>query len=376
MGMTNQIMNPMNNMSMNNPMNGMGMPPFIPNFGLGPNDSMNMFNSMLNIFNNNSFYRGSPSTTGYFPGPRNSAPSPFIFNDRSFGGNRMDNNMNMMMNNNMMNNNMNMNMNMMMMMNMNLLMNNMTNNMMRLNFDDDDNEMNDIKRNESLDVKMDIDNILKNKNELEKKNKNRQYILNYIPFTIIKDAPKANEDDPHCLICLSDFQVDEKVSALPCCHCFHTNCLDKWIVRNAKCPICKFEITLKNLIGEDTIKEHLKRIEEAKKESERKEKERKEKERIEKERKEKERKEKERKEREQKEKERRERERLERERREKERKEREQKEKERRERERLERERREKERKEKESSNKPKINHVNLNIRKNTSKNKIQKKKK
>ena len=357
MGMTNQMMNPMmnpmNNMSMNNGMMGMGMPPFIPNFGLGPNDSMNMFNSMLNIFNNNSFYRGSPSTTGYFPGPRNSAPSPFIFNDRSFGGNRMDNNMNMMNNNmNMMNNNMNMNMMMMMNMNMNLLMNNMTNNMMRLNFDDDDdNEMNDIKRNESLDVKMDIDNILKNKNELEKKNKNRQYILNYIPFTIIKDAPKANEDDPHCLICLSDFQVDEKVSALPCCHCFHTNCLDKWIVRNAKCPICKFEITLKNLIGEDTIKEHLKRIEGAKKESERKEKERKEKERIEKERKEKERKEKERKEREQKEKERRERERLE-------------------------RERREKERKEKESSNKPTINHVNLNIRKNTSKNKIQKKKK
>ena len=29
--------------------------PFLPNYGLGPNDSMNMFNSMLNIFNNNSF---------------------------------------------------------------------------------------------------------------------------------------------------------------------------------------------------------------------------------------------------------------------------------------------------------------------------------
>ena len=47
--MQNPMMNPMN---MPNPM---GMPFFVPHFGLGPNDSMNMFNNMLNIFNNNSF---------------------------------------------------------------------------------------------------------------------------------------------------------------------------------------------------------------------------------------------------------------------------------------------------------------------------------
>ena len=154
---------------------------------------------------------------------------------------------------------------------------------------------------------------------------------------MIKDAPKSLDDEPRCLICLCDFEVGEKVSALPCCHCFHTKCLDEWIVRNAKCPICKFEITLKNLIGEDIIKEHMKRIEEAKKEEERKEKERKEKERIEKEKKEKERKEKER---------------LERERKEKERKEKERQEKERKEKERLEKEKKEKEKNEANKSNK------------------------
>ena len=271
-----------------NPM--MAFPP-IPNFGLGPNDNMNMFNSMLNIFNNNSFM--NPTTTnGQFPGPRMPAPSPFIFQDR--GGNDM-NNMNMM-NNPMMN----------MMMNMNMLMNNMNNNIFR-SFENMSLEKKDVKRDESLEVKMDIDNILKNKNV--------QYILNYIPFTIIKDAPKSTEDEPHCLICLSDFEVNEKVSALPCCHCFHTKCLDEWIVRSAKCPICKFEITLKNLIGEDIIKEHMKKLEikrneegKERKEKERKEKERKEKERKEKERIEKERKEKERIERERKEKDRKEKE--------------------------------------------------------------------
>ena len=295
----------------------MGMPQFVPNFGLGPNDSMNMFNNMLNIFNNNSF-AGPQTTTGEFPGPRNRAPSPFIFGGPSgnnTNNNPMMNNMNNMNNMNMMNPMM-MNMNMnnmmnpmnMMNMNLNLFMNNMIN-MRPISFDNFSLEKKDIKRDENLDVKMDVDNILKNKNTLDNKNKDVQYILNYIPFTIIKDAPKANEDEPHCLICLSNFQVDEKVSALPCCHCFHTKCLDEWIVRNARCPICKFEITLKNLIGEDIIKEHMKRIEEAKKtggknEKERIEKERKEKERLERERKEKERREKERLERERKEKER------------------------------------------------------------------------
>ena len=57
----------------------MGMP-FIPNYGLGPNDSMNMFNSMLNIFNNNSF-NNPISSSGQFPGIRYRAPSSFIFQE-------------------------------------------------------------------------------------------------------------------------------------------------------------------------------------------------------------------------------------------------------------------------------------------------------
>ena len=139
-------------------------------------------------------------------------------------------------------------------------------------------EPKDIKRKDDLDVKCDVDRLLQSNHELENKNKDIQTILNYIPFTIIKDEPKQLKDEPRCVICLTDFKVGQKVSALPCCHSFHTKCLDNWIIRNTKCPVCKFEVTLKNLIGEDFIKEQLKRIEEQKKEKERKEKERKEKE--------------------------------------------------------------------------------------------------
>jgi hypothetical protein len=231
---------------------------------------MNIFNFMLNIFNNNSFNNNRP-LTGHFPGIRTPAPSPFIFEDR-YRNNNM--NFNPMMNNPMMPlpsmfniNNMNL------MMNLNISMNNMNNLTIRYTFDDDDNlRKKDIKRNESLDVKMDVDNLLKSKKELEKKNKDIQYILNYIPFTIIKDVPKKKGDEPHCLVCLCDFELEEKVSSLPCFHCFHTKCIDEWIIRNPRCPICKFEVTLRNLIGEEFIKEHLKLIEKAKLEEERKKK--------------------------------------------------------------------------------------------------------
>ena len=82
----------------NNPMmmDNMFRPPpgFFPNYGLGPNDSMDMFGSMLNIFNNNSF-NNNPNTTsiGYFPGERAPAPSPFVFEDRNRNNNLNLNNL-------------------------------------------------------------------------------------------------------------------------------------------------------------------------------------------------------------------------------------------------------------------------------------------
>ena len=155
----------------------------------------------------------------------------------------------------------------MMMMNLNLFMNNMNNNVININIPDDIMSLDrkDIKRDENLDVKMDVDKLLKENRKLDNKNKDIQYILNYIPFTILKEKPKKKGDEPNCLICLSDFEVGEKVSALPCFHCYHTKCLDEWIIRNAKCPVCKYEITLKNLIGEDIIKEHKKKQKKRKK---------------------------------------------------------------------------------------------------------------
>ena len=173
------------------------------------------------------------------------------------------------------------------------MMNNMNNNMMNMNnlmnpfmnfnpffmmsnihFSEYDSlQSKNIVRKEGLDIKCDVDRLLQSNHELENKNKDLQTIINYIPFTIIQDEPKNLKNEIRCVICLSNFEIGEKVSALPCCHTFHTKCLDEWINRKQRCPVCKFEITLKSILGEDIVREHLKRKKEEKELKRKKEKE-------------------------------------------------------------------------------------------------------
>lgn len=46
------------------------------------------------------------------------------------------------------------------------------------------------------------------------------------------------QDD--CAICLSEFEENEAVKAIPFCkHVFHQNCLDKWLSVQVTCPVCR-----------------------------------------------------------------------------------------------------------------------------------------
>ena len=45
-------------------------------------------------------------------------------------------------------------------------------------------------------------------------------------------------------MCLSDYQVDEKIKQLPACnHSFHVHCIDEWLAKNVTCPICRTALT-------------------------------------------------------------------------------------------------------------------------------------
>jgi len=42
-----------------------------------------------------------------------------------------------------------------------------------------------------------------------------------------------------CAICLHAFERTDSLSALPCSHAFHEDCISKWMMqRCASCPLC------------------------------------------------------------------------------------------------------------------------------------------
>jgi len=45
-----------------------------------------------------------------------------------------------------------------------------------------------------------------------------------------------------CSICIEQFQVNEKILTLPCSHIYHKSCLQKWLINNQNCPLCREDI--------------------------------------------------------------------------------------------------------------------------------------
>jgi len=61
------------------------------------------------------------------------------------------------------------------------------------------------------------------------------------------DSKESEADIMSCCICMIAFKTSEDVRTLPCLHIYHTKCIDKWLLRNRTCPICKFDITQNSL---------------------------------------------------------------------------------------------------------------------------------
>ncbi|XP_014630609.1 NEP1-interacting protein-like 2 [Glycine max] len=50
-------------------------------------------------------------------------------------------------------------------------------------------------------------------------------------------------NDSCCSICFQDFEDEEFVRTLPKCgHFFHLVCIDKWLVQQGSCPMCKIYV--------------------------------------------------------------------------------------------------------------------------------------
>ena len=81
----------------------------------------------------------------------------------------------------------------------------------------------------------------------ENDNENIKELVSYIPIFKVKEKDKSNENNSKCSICLCEFEIDEEKSILPCLHCFHFNCIEKWIKRKKYCPICKYQLSFESL---------------------------------------------------------------------------------------------------------------------------------
>ncbi|CAK9199736.1 unnamed protein product [Sphagnum troendelagicum] len=52
----------------------------------------------------------------------------------------------------------------------------------------------------------------------------------------------VSPEDAVCCICLGKYKDDVELRELPCTHYFHVECVDKWLVINASCPLCKHDV--------------------------------------------------------------------------------------------------------------------------------------
>ncbi|XP_057826089.2 RING-H2 finger protein ATL39-like [Cryptomeria japonica] len=50
----------------------------------------------------------------------------------------------------------------------------------------------------------------------------------------------CSSGDLECTVCLEQFKDGDKYLLMPSCrHCFHLECTDAWISKNAICPVCR-----------------------------------------------------------------------------------------------------------------------------------------
>ncbi|KAL3689630.1 hypothetical protein R1sor_015939 [Riccia sorocarpa] len=63
--------------------------------------------------------------------------------------------------------------------------------------------------------------------------------INLLPVTTLQPTDVCEDT---CSICLEMQVAGEVVRRLPCIHVFHMKCIDKWLQRQAVCPVCKAHI--------------------------------------------------------------------------------------------------------------------------------------
>ncbi|XP_010509679.1 PREDICTED: E3 ubiquitin-protein ligase ATL9-like [Camelina sativa] len=58
-------------------------------------------------------------------------------------------------------------------------------------------------------------------------------------------AVRIGKGGAECAVCLCEFEDDETLRMMPpCCHVFHTDCVDVWLSDHSTCPLCRADLFL------------------------------------------------------------------------------------------------------------------------------------
>ncbi|EPS63236.1 hypothetical protein M569_11550, partial [Genlisea aurea] len=68
-------------------------------------------------------------------------------------------------------------------------------------------------------------------------------LLDSLPLFTFGSVTGGSLAGGDCAVCLSKFERHDLLRLLPlCCHAFHAECIDAWIVSNQSCPLCRSSV--------------------------------------------------------------------------------------------------------------------------------------
>jgi E3 ubiquitin-protein ligase RNF115/126 len=67
--------------------------------------------------------------------------------------------------------------------------------------------------------------------------------INALPKKIVTADMMGNDGKVECSICMDDCPIGTEVTALPCDHWFHDECIEKWLKTSDTCPHCRKPIS-------------------------------------------------------------------------------------------------------------------------------------
>ncbi|RID63708.1 hypothetical protein BRARA_E02690 [Brassica rapa] len=74
------------------------------------------------------------------------------------------------------------------------------------------------------------------------------------PIPVVKFNSHNFKNVVECVVCLSNLVDGDKARVMPTCkHCFHVDCIDKWLKCNSICPVCRINVVGRLALNDGSI---------------------------------------------------------------------------------------------------------------------------